>query len=345
MLNRKPFVACFLALALLTVAACSSGRATSTNHVLVIDKAFDLKTADPQRDLSVTGSIIAKALYSTLLTFDGEDEATPVPWVASSYGSSDDATRFTFTLRRGVVFADGTPLTSADVVFSFNRLVNLKNRVSLQLAGVSASAPDASTVVFESKDPNAALPFILTNPALAIMNSRVVQDQGEDFLNSVSAGSGPYMLKSFSTVSGVELTANPRYWGPRPFYRKVLIRNLDALAQITNIASATDQVAMDLSPAQAGTLTRNPSVSIKAFAGPEVVFLFANDNAQVSSATSNKHFQNAVRFALDYSEMVQLMGAGAIQAAGVIPSKALGALPAWTAPHTDLDKARTELAA
>ena len=69
------------------VAACGGGSTstTTTNHVLVVDKSFDMKTADPQREFEVSGGIVAKALYSTLLTFKGADSATPVPSVASSY--------------------------------------------------------------------------------------------------------------------------------------------------------------------------------------------------------------------------------------------------------------------
>ena len=346
MLNRNGLTACVVIVAL-AVVACTSGSTASTNHerVRVVDKSFDLKTADPHRDLSGTGAILAKALYSTLLTFDGGTLATPVPSLATSYSTSEDATRFTFNLRHAVVFSDGSPLTAADVVFSFDRLARLRSTASQLLAGVVASAPDAFTIVLESKVPNPSLPLVLADPALAVVNASIVKNRGDDYLSDAAAGSGPYILASFSAFSDVALAANPRYWGAKPYYGRVVIRNMNAETQLTYIALATDQVALDLSPAQAGTLTRNRSVVIKAVAGPDAVFLFANNNPQVSSVTSNKHFQNAVRYALGYDSMVQLMGAGAVQATGLIPSMLLGALPAWAAPRQDIEKARTELAA
>ena len=76
-----------------------------------------------------------------------------------------------------------------------------------------------------------------------------------------------------------------------------------------------------------------------------VFWLFANNDSQVSAATANKRFQNAVRAALDYPSFVRLAGAGAIQARGIIPSMFLGALPASAAPTRDLNRARSELAA
>src|SRR5712664_2177433 len=210
MLNRNGLTACVV-VALLTGVACSSERTASTNHILIVDKSFDLKTADPHRDLSGTGAILAKALYSTLMTFDGRDEAAPMPSLATSYSTSEDATRFTFNLRHGVVFSDGSPLTAADVVFSFDRLARLKSTASPLLAGVVASAPDAFTIVLESKVPNPSLPLVLTNPALAVVNASVVKNRGDDYLSNAAAGSGPYILASFSAFSDVALTANPRY--------------------------------------------------------------------------------------------------------------------------------------
>jgi peptide/nickel transport system substrate-binding protein len=349
-------VACVAAVVLLSIVACTSNTAPQSNSALVIDKTFDIKSADPHRELSVTGAMLAKALYSTLLTFDGADESTPVPLIARSYSSSDDARRFTFELRRDVVFSDGTPLTAADVVFSVDRVINLKAAPAALLAGVSVSAPDAYTVSIASLDPNPALPSITTNPSLAILNSRVVQghggvaaagadktDKATDFLNSTSAGSGPYVLESFSTSSNIVLTANPRYWRAKPFYSRVVIANTDAAAQLGSIRSTAREIALDLTPAQAGTLNKDRSVRISATPGAEIVFLFANDNPLVSAVTSNRHFQSSIRSALDYGAIVQLMGTGATRSAGLVPSMLLGALPSWAAPRTDLVRASSEL--
>src|SRR5216684_8408439 len=125
MLRRSPALAAFTLAALLAAAACSPTAATSTDSVLIVDKTFDLKSADPHRELSVTGAMISMALYDTL------------PSVATSYTSSEDARRFTFKLHRDVVFSDGGRLTSADVVFSVERLAKLKGAPSGLLSGVS----------------------------------------------------------------------------------------------------------------------------------------------------------------------------------------------------------------
>jgi len=339
-------LACLVAAALLWLEACTTGAPPQIDSALVVDKTFDIKSADPHRELSVTGTMLARALYGTLLSFDGADESTPVPWIARSYSSSEDARRFTFDLRHDVVFSDGTPLTSADVVFSYKRVISLKAAPAVLLAGLSISAPDAYTVVITSVDPDPAIPSITTNPALAIVNSSGVQShRALDFLSTESAGSGPYVLASFSASRDIVLAANTRYWGPKPFFRRVVIANTDVPSEIGSITSSTRELALDLSPDQVGALTRNSSVRVKAVAGPELVFLFANENPLVSAVTSNRHFQNAIRYALDYDSLVKLMGAGALRAPGVVPSMILGALPSWSASKTDMARARSELAA
>src|SRR3979490_333801 len=125
-----------LCLVVLVAAAVAPPAATAlpshaaASDTLVVDKSFDLKTADPQRQYEPTGGIVDRALYHSLLQFKGAGGAPPQPDVAASFTASKDARTYTFTLRRNVRFSDGTPLTSADVVFSYDRLVNLKGNPS-----------------------------------------------------------------------------------------------------------------------------------------------------------------------------------------------------------------------
>lgn len=341
----------------LLMAACgTSGSQTSASKTLVVDKSFDMKTADPGREFEISGSIVVKGLYDTLLTFKGSDVTKAVPALASSYEGSSNATTFTFHLRHDVKFSDGTPLTSADVVFSFNRMKNIKGNPSFLLAGITTTAPDPYTVILTANAPNTAIPFIVPNPALGVVNSKVVKanggtdavgadkaDSAEPFLDKTSAGSGPYVLQSFSTTSQVVMVANPKYWGSQPAYAKVVVRNVVAATQSLDVQKNVAQIALDLSPDQATSLGSN--LQVQQSASPNVFFMFANANPSVSRVTSNKNFQDAVRYGLDYSGLVQLAGKGAIQAAGIIPSLFLGALSQSDGLTRDLTKAKAALAA
>ena len=184
-------------------ASTSSDDTSAQPETLVIDKSFDLVTADPARMFETTGNIVLHAVYDSLLTFEDGDSTTPQPSLAESYEVNDDATVYTFTLREGVTFSDGTPLTSADVVFSLNRAKNVQGNGSFLMDGLTVDAPDESTVVVTSESSNTAVPAILTSATLGIVNSAVVIENGgsdaEDavdtdtaqaYLDSASAGSG-----------------------------------------------------------------------------------------------------------------------------------------------------------
>jgi peptide/nickel transport system substrate-binding protein len=337
----------------------ASPAATGT---LVVDRSFEIKTADPQRAFEPTASIVDRGIYDTFFTYKGGDLAHPIPQLVRSWTASRDAKTFVFNLRRNVHFADGTPLTSADAVFSFRRLINLKGNPSFLLDGVTASARGRYTVVLRSTTPATALPSILTNTSLGIVNSRLVRkhggtaavgadknDKAEQWLNSAAsrgAGSGPYLLQRYSTTSQITLVPNPRYWGSRKAaFKTVVIRNMIAPTQLINIQRGKHEVAIDLSADQAQTIKGNKRLNVRTLPSTWIFWLLANNNPQVSSVTSNKRFQQAVRYALDYRSIVNVAGPGAIQAPGIIPSMFLGALPRKEAIKQNLTKARSELAA
>jgi peptide/nickel transport system substrate-binding protein len=360
-LRRWSLVATGAAVAL-SLAACGGGSSDDSSSggggskTLVVENSFDLTTADPGQVYEITGGMIAHAMYEPLLGFDGGDLSTPVPVIAKSFELSEDGKTLTLPLRDDVTFSDGTKLTSADVVFSFNRVKNLKGNPSFLLDGVTPSAPDENTVVLTSDKANPGLPYILSNPALGIENSKVVKEHGGtdaadadttdkagEWLNANSAGSGPYVLKSFSTTSEVSLEANEDYWGDAPTYSKVVVRNVTADVQKLDVQKGQAQLVLDLAPAQAEGLPS--SVEVHSDPTSNTFFLFSNDNPAISDITSNPDFQDALRYGLDYDSLVELAGEGSVRAPGIIPTLFVGALDPSDALATDVDKAKASLAA
>ncbi|MFC5829836.1 ABC transporter substrate-binding protein [Nonomuraea insulae] len=356
MATRSQTAAVLLAGAL-SLAACASGGtsqapAASGSKTLVIDTSFDLKTADPGRTYEPTGLFVDKALYETLLTFDGADVTKPVPALAESYELSEDGKTLTLKLKQGATFADGSPVTADDVVFSLTRVRDMKGTPSFLLDGVEVAKDGDSTITMTSKAANPALPYILPNPALGIINSKLAkqngattdpQDKAEQYLNSTSAGSGPYEIESFNVSSQVTLKANPKYYGTKPAYDKVVIRNVEAATQKLNVQRGDSQVALNLSGDQ---VTGMPAtMQVKKIASANVIFLLANQDSGVSKTTTNAKFVEAVRKGVDYAGLLELAGEGSAQAPGVIPSQLLGALPAGQAAKRDVEGAKAALAA
>ena len=341
--------------------ATSTGSAAQGQDTLVVDRSFEIRTSDPQRAFEPTASIVDRAIYDTLLTFRGGDVSRPVLMAARGYRATGGGRTYTFDLRRDIRFADGTQMTAADVVFSFRRLINLKGNPAFLLSGVTPSARGRYTVVLRSRTPNTAIPSIVANTSLGIVNSRLARrhgatdgpnadktDKAERWFNSpasVGAGSGPYLLRQYSTTSQIVLDLNPRYGRQKPAFERVVIRNMVSATQFINVQRGRHEVAIDLSAQQAQALRGNRRVRVRTQPSTWVFWLFANNNPSISTATSNKRFQTAVRYALDYPSFVRLAGPGAIQARGIIPSMFLGALPPSAAVSRNLTRARSELAA
>jgi peptide/nickel transport system substrate-binding protein len=363
-LSRAALVLPLAAVAALAAAVAAYGVTTRTAAApaLVVDRSFEIKTSDPQRAFEPTAAIVDRAVYDTLFTYKGGDIAHPIPLLVQSWSATPDAMRFTFKLRHDVHFADGAPLTSADVVFSLNRLVNLKGNPSFLLDGVTAVARGKYTVVLRAKTPDTQLPAILANTSTGIVNSKLVHknggtasvgadknDKAEQWFNSsasAGAGSGPYLLKTYSTTSEITLVPNPRYWGAKKAaFGTVVIRNMIAPTQLINIQRGVHEVAIDLSSDQAQTIKGNKKLKVVLQPSTWVFWLLANNNPQVSTITSNKQFQQAVRYALDYQSIVGVAGPGAIQAPGIIPSMFLGSLKQSERIKQDVAKAKAALAA
>jgi peptide/nickel transport system substrate-binding protein len=336
--------------------APASGGGGAPTGTLVVDTSFVDKGIDPGRQFTPTNNMLVHAMYDTLVSF-APGKTDPEPSLAESWKASKDAKNFTFTLRDGVTFSDGTPLTSKDVLFSLNRLVNIKGSGAFLLDGTTISAPDARTVVVESKASNPALLRILATPPTSILNSKLVKanggsdakdadktDKAEGFLQKTSAGSGPYVLTQGQQNQQYTLEQNPEYWGRASGFPKVVVRNMPAPTQLLNVQRGVNEIALDLSAQQAQTLENNDKLQVKIDASVNVFDVEGNMDESVSP-TGNEDVRKAIRLALDYEGYKKLSGVGAEQAPGVIPSQFLGALTPEDAVQQDIDGAKAALAA
>ncbi len=316
-----------------SVTACTAGSggggAAGPTDTLTVNTSFVLKTLDPGRVYEATGVTTTHALYDTLLTFKGSDVSKPVPELAESYEASPDAKTFTFKLREGVKFSDGTPLTADDVVFSLNRLKNVKASPAVMVTDLTASKTDDRTVVVTSAKANPNVPVVLAMSATGVVNSKVAKangatdgadaasaDTAQQFFDKTSAGSGPYVLKSYDPSSQVVLEANPNYWGGKPKFNRVVLRNMDVQTQkLTMSRSTAAEVSLDIS----GKLLDGLPDSLQTSGVQDTVYyLILNADPAVSKVTSDAKFRQALRSAIDYQGVAALFGKGAGPGAGLV---------------------------
>ena len=331
-----------------------SGPVSAATKTLTVETVFQLTSTDPGRSFEQTGNMINRALYETLLTYKGGDASTPVPGVASKWKVNANATQFTFTLNPKARFSDGSKITSADVVFSLNRLKNVKGNPSSLMNGITVAAPNAKTVVLTTENPAPQVLAIVTSPALGILNSKVVKanggsdaadanttDKALEFLKSKSAGSGPYVLKSFNLTTEVVLEKNKKYWGTPAGFDRIVVRNVPVNVQRLNAIKGSSSIAVDLSPDQATGLGNR--VYVSQGQASNVFFIYLSQNPDFSEATkftSNPKCIEAVRYGINYNKIVRYAGEGAIQAPGIIPSFFSGALSQKNAIKQDTARAK-----
>ena len=348
----KVVVAGAAALVMIGLAGCSTEAAAPQTPSLVLDTSFDVKTLDPGRSFEPTGTLVNHVLYQTLLTFAGDDVSKPVDGLAS-FEFSDDDKVLTLTMHEDAEFSDGTPVTVDDAVFSLKRVQGIAGNPSFMLDGVTVERASDTTLTLTSANPNPTLASLLPNPSLGILNSKLVKenggttdkdDQAESFLNTTSAGSGPYLLESYDATSQIVLTANPKFAQERPAYSRVVIRNVVGETQKLNIQAGESQVAIDLNPDQVNDLSAG-ELNIKSSPSRYTIYMMLNQDSQISTITSNPKFSTAVKLALDYDKLLALAGEGAERPGGVVPSMFVGALPTDKGNQFDLAGARESLAA
>lgn len=321
-------------------------------ETLVVDANFQLKSADPARSFEPTASLVLHPVYQTLVTFDGANVKEVVPLLAELPEISEDFRTFTFRLKEGATFSDGSPVEVSDVVFSLNRARDLKGNPSYLMNGVTVAAGENSgEVVLTTEKADSALPFKLTNLAMGIVNEELLranggtatpEDGAERFLAKTSAGSGPYVLAKFDTSSEVILEPNRNYWGDAPVFDRVVVRNVNSNAQQMNVARGALQIALDLRPDQVGSIADR--VNVTSVPAADMGFLFLNANPEVSEVSTNPDIIEAVRYGIDYNGIIDFIGEGAVHPAGIIPTMIEGGLPVDGATQRDVERAKGAVA-
>jgi peptide/nickel transport system substrate-binding protein len=353
MAARSRYLLAGASLMVLLAAACGSQSSnTTTKGPLIVEKIFDSDTLDPARGVAQLATVVDSNVYDKLLVVNPNDLSKPYPDLATSYTSSADGSSYTFTLRQGIKFASGDPLTSADVVFSLNRVLGLNLAPAGTIGGLTFTAAGPYTVVVGTNPhmSNPAIPVEMTQFNAVILDSKLVeahggtttkQDQAESFLNGPSkAGTGPYYIQSADLTSQVVLKANPNYWGPKPSFETIILRNAPAATQSLDIQDGQADLALDIGPLQATSLDSS-KVTVLHGAALDSDLIFMNASTPL---TSNQNFRDAVKDALNYQGLLGLAGPGAIRATGFVPVGVLGSLPSSAEPTQDLAAARAALA-
>src|SRR5215469_1863590 len=219
--HQTLFTVVLLALLAAAVAGAlpSAGLAADTPRrggVLLAVIGADPPSLDPHQESTFANIELVAPLYSTLLQFDPYKYPKIIGDLATDWKISPDGLTYTFKIHPGVRFHDGSPLTSADVKASYDKIVFPPTGVrSVRKNAYSAiekvEAPDPVTVVFKLKFPSASLLDNLASPWNVIFPKKYL-DQDPNYFKTHVVGSGPFKFKNYTRGSTFEGERNPDYF-------------------------------------------------------------------------------------------------------------------------------------
>lgn len=212
---------------LLTLLAVTVLTSASAERVATFRVGLNATLESLDAHTSVGPNIIGSRVYGTFhdtLVQAGQD-GTLEPVLATAW--ENDGNTWTFTLRDGVVFHDGTTLSADDVVYSFGRVLdqdnasNFASQTRRQITAVEATGP--LEVTFTTPEPDPLLPLRLTSYWLSIIPSSSADLTPEE-LRTTPLGAGPYRVVEFRTNDRIVLEAHDDYWGGVPAAERVVLR-------------------------------------------------------------------------------------------------------------------------
>lgn len=298
---------------------------------LVIARSMDVNSLDPSRAFCDTCQFYLTAVYETLVTL-APDNKTLVPNLAESWDVNGDFTEFTFRLK-DARFSDGSPVEASDVIWTFNRLKNVKGSPSFLMDGlVSAEAVDAKTVKFTVDAPNSEFLNKVSAPYTGIINAEVAEaagasaadnaseaDKAESWFLENSAGSGPFMLKLYSPEAELRLARNDSYWGSAPAFAEVVVTQIqDAVSQAQALETGQVDIAMQIDPDTAQSI-RSSDVVTEVVPSYNFTYIGFIPGAKGMADVLTKDVRQALALAIDYDGMLDFTvgGNGAKQAAPI----------------------------
>jgi peptide/nickel transport system substrate-binding protein len=209
----------FMATSVVGVAAPTGLQAAETARrggVLLAVIGADPPSLDPHQESTFANIQLVAPLYSTLIQIDPYNFPKIIGDVATEWKVTPDGLTYTFKIRQGIRFHDGSPLTAADVKATYDKIVSPPEgvrsvRKNAYTAVARIETPDPSTVVFKLKFPSASLLDNLASPWNVIFPKKYLDKDPNHFKTNV-VGSGPFRLKSYTRGSTFEGERNRDYF-------------------------------------------------------------------------------------------------------------------------------------
>jgi peptide/nickel transport system substrate-binding protein len=302
----------------LALTACGGGDSVDTgggggggggDNTLVAAVSAQPDQLDPHVTTAYASFQVLENVYDTLVVPDPED-LTMQPSLATEWETSEDDLEWRFTLRDDVTFHDGSTFDSADVVYSYNRIIDEELNNSFRFQNVeSVEADGAQTVVIRLTQPTPnLLERIGSFKGMAILPENAAEDLD---LTTEANGTGPFQLES-SDASSTVLTAYEDYWDGAPSVDGVEFRYItEPAAALTALQNGEVQWTDNVPPQQIESLADDDSVELETTAGVDYWYMSMN---YARPPFDNRDVRRAIALAVDREAVAEAAWFGAAQA-------------------------------
>lgn len=297
-----------------TLSGCggSADSSAAKTDTLVYGRGGDANTLDPiNTDIGEAVKVIVN-VFETLVAYH-EEELTLVPGLAVKWENSQDGREWTFHLREGVKFHDGTPCDADAVVFSLERLISDQHpavydplrpyRPNFQMIE-KVEAVDARTVKFHLKEASAVFLNNLAMFPASVVSPTAVQKLGKEFATA-PVGTGPFKFGRWKRDQQIVLEANPDYWDGAPrIARVVFVPIADGSTRVAQLRKGAIHLAEDLPPTELDAVAKEPGIAIQACESLNVGYL----TLQTERPPLDKlKVRQAIAHAIDKQEMAHVV--------------------------------------
>jgi peptide/nickel transport system substrate-binding protein len=314
--SKASLAAILLGSAAIVLTGAGAAYADTPKDTVVMAKQIDdIISLDPGEAFEFSGGEVNGNVYERLVYYDIKNVSKMFGALAESYGVGSDGKTYTFKLRPGIKFSSGNVMTSADVVYSIQRAVIMNKTPGFILTQFGftkdnvvdrVKAPDAMTVTLETDKKYAPSFFYycLTAGVSSIVDGATVKqheekgDFGNDWLKTHSAGSGPYVIRSWKANESYVLDANPNYHGTAPLTPHVFVRHVKEVATQRLLLEKGDiDYARNLGKDELDAIRSNPDIAFDQ--GPKGAITYLGLN-QKNEYLKKPDVVEALKYLVDY---------------------------------------------
>ena len=313
----------------------------ASGDTFIYARAASVTSLDLYTEITENNAFAIDKIFEPLVLFN--EEGIVDDWLAQSHTISEDGLVYTFVLRDGLKFSDGTEVTSEDVVFSLNQHLQEQGPLPLEADIASIEARDDKTVVITLNE--AYTPFFseLANFSNGILPADFGGRSEEEFFKA-PVGTGPYVLDEWDPSGDISFVCNEYYWQGAPEVEKLVFRFVDDDNQAINQLKAGEVDAVErLAFPNAAEVENGSETTIIRTGSWNVEELFFNT---LDEHFADPHVRRALALALDREALTAALTFGYGETAGTVLPSTIRYCTTDTVEDLafDVDAAKEELA-